>query len=217
MFICGAGYAVQSQSEPDRGQRAVTWQLHLGLPDALRADAAAIYWDAFGGKLGRMLGPEAKALAFLRRAMRADHCITVIDGGGRLLGLAGFKTPNGAFAGGETGDLRAIYGRIGALWRMAVLRLLEREVENTRFLLDGICVAPTARGQGVGTALIGAICDEARARGYHGVRLDVIDSNPRAKALYERLGFTVSHTDRIGLLRHVFGFSSATAMVRDLD
>ena len=57
---------------------------------------------------------------------------------------------------------------------------------------------------------------EAQARGYGQVRLDVIDTNWRAKALYERLGFKVLKTDQLGLLRYIFGFASSSTMVKDL-
>ena len=39
--------------------------IHHGLPDHLRHDAARLYWQAFGGKLGRVLGPERLAFALL--------------------------------------------------------------------------------------------------------------------------------------------------------
>ena len=39
-----------------------------GLPVALRAEAAALYWSAFGAKLSRIMGPETRALAYLDRA-----------------------------------------------------------------------------------------------------------------------------------------------------
>jgi ribosomal protein S18 acetylase RimI-like enzyme len=185
-----------------------------GLPRDLRPAAAALYWQAFGGKLGGVLGPDDRALTFLNRVIRADHAIVALDDNGALLGLAGFKTPQGAFAGGAFADLRAVYGLPGAIWRGSLLRLLGREVENSRFLMDGICVAREARGQGVGSRLVEAICDEARARGYAEVRLDVIDTNWRARALYERLGFSAAGIEHLGPLRHVFGFSSATKMVR---
>jgi len=77
-------------------------------------------------------------------------------------------------------------------------------------------VAPEARGSGVGTALLDAIVDEARRRGYAQVRLDVVDTNPRAKALYRHVGFREVKTVRIGLLRHIFRFNASTAMVRDV-
>jgi ribosomal protein S18 acetylase RimI-like enzyme len=184
------------------------------LPHGLRDQAAGLYWQAFGAKLGRVMGPEARALQLLARIMRGDHAIIAMAGD-QLVGLVGFKTPRGAFASGSFGDLWAVYGP-GCLWRAAMLRLLVREVDNDRFLLDGLCVAPKARGQGVGTALLEAVAIEAQARGYGAVRLDVVDTNPRARALYEREGFRVVNETRMGLLRHVFGFASSATMVRDL-
>ncbi|WP_430463153.1 GNAT family N-acetyltransferase [Tabrizicola sp.] len=188
--------------------------ISLGLPPELRAQAAAIYWQAFGGKLGQVMGPDARAQAFLIRVMRSDHVLVARDETGALLGLAGFKTPQGSFAGGSWADMRAIYGLTGLLWRAPLLALLSREVDNDRFLLDGICVAPAARGLGVGSALMAAIEDEARARGYAYVRLDVIESNWRARALYERLGYMGIKTVPLGLLRHAFGFDAAVTMVK---
>lgn len=190
--------------------------IQCGLPRHLRAEAARLYWQAFGGKLGRVLGPDPTALVFLERVIRADHAIVALGPEGHLLGLAGFKTPQGAFAGGSFAELKAVYGLTGAIWRGMLLRLLGREIDNSRFLIDGICVRREARGQGVGSRLVEAICDEGRARGYAEVRLDVIDTNWRARALYERLGFSVAGTEPIGPLRHVFGFASAIVMVRPL-
>ena len=192
--------------------RSIT--VSLGLPPSLRDQAAVIYWQAFGGKLGQVMGPDARAHAFLARVMRADHALVARDATGALLGLAGFKTPQGSFAGGSWSDMRAIYGLAGLAWRLPLLALLSREVDNDRFLLDGICVAPAARGLGVGSALMAAIEDEARARGYAYVRLDVIDTNWRARALYERLGYMGIKTAPLGPLRHVFGFDAAVTMVK---
>ena len=186
----------------------------LGLPPSLRDQAAVIYWQAFGGKLGRVMGPDSRAHAFLARVMRADHVLVARDETGALLGLAGFKTPQGSFAGGSWTDMRAVYGLTGLAWRLPLLALLSREVDNDRFLLDGICVAPVARGLGVGSALRAAIEDEARARGYAYVRLDVIDTNWRARTLYERLGYMGIKTAPLGPLRHVFGFDAAVTMVK---
>ncbi|MGQ0563983.1 MAG: GNAT family N-acetyltransferase [Gemmobacter sp.] len=187
-----------------------------GLPDALRPDAARLYWQAFGTKLGRVLGPEGRALAYLERAISRDHVIVALSDGDALLGLIGFRSADGGFAEGTLADLRRVYGRFGALWRAAAMRAISREVDNDRFLIDGICVAAHARGQGVGTALIEALARDARARPYAELRLDVIDTNLRARALYERLGFRAVRTEQIGPLRLLFGFQRAITMVRPL-
>lgn len=190
--------------------------IYHGLHPHLRADAARLYWEAFGGKLRAVLGPDARALAFFERVIRADLCFAALDGEGGLVGLAGYKTARGSFAGGGWADLRAIYGPRGGLWRGLVLWALNRELDNDRFLIDGICVARSHRGAGVGTRLLAALCAEARTRGYPSIRLDVIDANWRARALYERQGFLATRTESLGLLRHVFGFSASTTMVRPL-
>jgi GNAT superfamily N-acetyltransferase len=185
-----------------------------GIPPQDRAAVTALYWEAFGAKLGCVMKPEIKALAFIKNVLDGSHAICAHDDGGQLLGVAGFKTHKGALVGGTFRDLTQVYGIAGATWRAGLLSLLERDTENERFLMDGIFVAPHARGQGVGTALLHAIIAEAKTRGYAQVRLDVIDTNPRARALYERSGFVATDTHYLGLLRLIFGFRSATTMVR---
>ena len=187
-----------------------------GLPVALRAEAAALYWSAFGAKLNRIMGPEARALAYLDRALQANHLIAALSPQGQLLGIAGFKSPQGAMADGDLADLSAAYGPVGAAWRLAALRLLRSETDNVRFLVDGISVLPEAQGQGVGSGLIEALCAEGRARGYGEIRLEVITTNPRAQALYERHGFVAIKTESLGALRLVFGFTAMTTMVKPL-
>lgn len=196
--------------------RADAFTLGRGFREADRADAARIYWQAFGDKLGVVLGPERRALTYLRRVMSAEHAIVARDRSGRLIAIAGFRSPEGSLAGGSDDDLRAIYGRFGALWRRGALWLLGHEVDNHRFLIDGIAVDHHARGGGAGTALLRALCAEAHLRGYDVARLEVIDRNTRARALYEREGFVATRTHRTGPLRFVFGFAAATTMVRHL-
>ena len=188
-----------------------------GLHAQLRPQAARLYWEAFGGKLGRVLGPDERALRFFQRVIRGDLCFAAVDDGGELIGIAGYKTPAGSFAGGSWGDLTGVYGRWGGRWRGGVLWTLGREVDNDRFLIDGICVGKDHRGMGVGSRLLAALYQEAAERGYGAVRLDVVQENVRARALYERQGFRAVRTEELGLLRFLFGFASSTTMVRSLD
>jgi ribosomal protein S18 acetylase RimI-like enzyme len=187
-----------------------------GLHPQLRPQAARLYWEAFGGKLGRVLGPDERALRFFEKVIQGDLCFSAVADGGELIGLAGYKTPAGSFAGGSWDDLTAVYGWLGGRWRGAVLWALGREIDNERFLIDGICVAKAHRGKGVGSLLLTALFQEAVERGYGAVRLDVIRDNFRARALYERHGFRAVRTEELGVLRFLFGFASATTMVRPL-
>ncbi|MFC2966604.1 GNAT family N-acetyltransferase [Acidimangrovimonas pyrenivorans] len=207
-------HAAEQGQRPARAPADI--EIHPGLPPSQRGAAARLYWQAFGGKLGRVLGPEERALRYLDRVIRADHVLTAWEADGRLAGLAGFRSWAGGFASGTAGDLAAVYGRAGAAWRAGALRLLTSDVDNRRFLIDGICVRADCRGRGIGSALLDALSDLARSRGYDEIRLDVVDSNPRARALYRRHGYAEAGTDRIGPLALLFGFRSSTRMVRAL-
>ncbi len=187
-----------------------------GFPASERALAARLYWQAFGPKLGRVLGPQDRALRFLEDILDPDFAIAARDVSGTLLGLAGVKTAEGGLVSGGMSDLARHYGWFGAVWRAALLSVLERDLQPGILQMDGICVADHARGQGVGTALLEAVADLARHRGLNEVQLDVIDTNPRAQALYERAGFKAVSTENTGVLKPIFGFGAATRMTRSL-
>jgi ribosomal protein S18 acetylase RimI-like enzyme len=53
-----------------------------------------------------------------------------------------------------------------------------------------IAVVPSARGKGIGSALLAALLDRAREAGYPGISLSVDRNNAGAIELYERHGFT---------------------------
>ena len=190
-----------------------TFSLSDGVPDGCLAQAAAIYWEAFRGKLGPVLGPDERALCFIESELQTQFAVSAVSSDGLLLGVAGFKTVEGSFVGGNYRSLHASYGLFGAPWRALLLSLLERDVEPDILLMDGIAVSPDARGLGVGTALLSALKEKTEALGLSSLRLDVIDSNPRARALYEREGFVAGETLNVGVLRHVFGFKNATKLV----
>ena len=188
-----------------------------GFTQEERAQVARLYWGAFGAKLGKALGPQARALRFFEQVLSPDFALVARDEAGVLLGVAGFKTNEGGLVAGSFADIRREYGLWGGLWRGVLLSVLERDLEPGVFQMDGIFVAELARGQGVGTLLLRAIAAEPRERGARCVRLDVIDNNPRAQALYEREGFEPRQREATGPFRWVFGFASALRMEKPIS
>ncbi|PID37115.1 MAG: N-acetyltransferase [Rhodobacterales bacterium] len=191
-----------------------TFSIQNGLDPAHREPTARGYWRAFARKLRYPLGPEEKAVRFIEKVLDPTHAISAVADTGAFLGVAGFKTPQGALVGGGLRDLARVYGWGGALLRGPLAYLLERDCAEDTLLMDGIFVEPHARGRGVGKALLHAIEAHARTSGLHNIRLDVINTNPRARALYEREGFAESSVLSLGPLAPVFGFSSSTEMVK---
>ena len=66
-------------------------------------------------------------------------------------------------------------------------------------LVDELYLAPDARGRGLGSALLAAACECARAQGAEVARLEVNRHNARAKALYLRHGFRDDDRDLLSL------------------
>jgi len=58
---------------------------------------------------------------------------------------------------------------------------------TTGGFLDDLFVDPSARGQRVADALIGAVAAEGRARGWSVIRWITADDNYRGRAVYDRL------------------------------
>ncbi|MDV7144666.1 GNAT family N-acetyltransferase [Tropicimonas sp. TH_r6] len=187
-------------------------RIEAGFPETHRAQVAALFWEAFSGKLGRVLAPERKALVFIEATLTPDHALSAWSDRGELLGIAGVKTRHGGLISAEFRDMARVYGAIGAAWRGPLLDLMERPLQDGQLLMDGIFVTRAARGQGVGSALIDGVLAEARTRGMSEVRLDVIDINLRARALYESYGFAATDRVELGIFSRLFGFHHATTM-----
>jgi RimJ/RimL family protein N-acetyltransferase len=79
-------------------------------------------------------------------------------------------------------------------------------VEATSFGFGeiGMLVAAAWRGRGVGTALVAAAIEWARARGLHKLTLSVFPHNDAAIALYRKFGF-VEEGRRIQQIRRANG------------
>ena len=191
-------------------------EIRVGFPEDQRAVAAALYDEAFKRKLAPMIPDDGQRRAVLADCLDPQRgVVAVLDG--QLVGLAGFHYDERSFTGaGGWGTLFEHLGLWGTLRAAVGFALFERTPEPDELLMDGICVAAEARGQGLGTRLLRALCDHGRELGLARVRLDVIDTNPGARRLYEREGFVAGETVRVGWMRDIFGFSASTTMTKAL-
>jgi ribosomal protein S18 acetylase RimI-like enzyme len=71
----------------------------------------------------------------------------------------------------------------------------ETRAAKREAVLVAAAVTRRLRGRGIGTQLMRAAEDAVCGRGYSAIVLGVEDSNPRARRLYERLGYEAVGTD----------------------
>lgn len=185
----------------------------LGISGASRRRAAEIYEQAFGAKLGVAIKNKQHRINLLSSGFQLNYAVCALEGE-FLVGLAGFSSQTGALTGDIT--YRSILKELGFFKGQKaafILGLFERKAKPKELLMDGIAVSEEYRGQGVGTQLFEALKHYAKEHNYEAIRLDVIDTNPDARRLYERLGFVAERTNTFEGLRPWLGFGASTTML----
>ncbi len=188
-------------------------EIGFGLTAESRLLAAKLLWEAFSGKLQRPLGEVERAQEFL--AATLDPETTALTWGDEeLLGAVVLTDAEHRSSSDDWEVAREIYGTVGAARRLALLAPLETTPPAGCLYVDWVAVAPQARGRGVGSKLLAFADEVAQDRGLSAVALDVVDSNPRAQALYCRLGFDVESTRSVWPFRWLYQIRSYTRMVK---
>ena len=183
-------------------------------------EAATVYYEAFAHKLDGLefnSRPPEQAIRILQRSIQPEMaCYALIDG--HVAGVAGMQYGGRRFYVVPWPVWRQEFGLAGGLWRWLWFRLGEKFVHPSADALrvDGFAVSAAARGLGVGTQLMAALAAHARAIGLRAVELEVVDTNPDALRLYERLGFVVLKEGHYGRLTARGGFTGATYMRQEL-
>lgn len=69
---------------------------------------------------------------------------------------------------------------------------IDKEAHEDEYYIDTVCVAPEARGKGIGTLLIQFAIDQTKERGFTKLSLNVETQKEDARRLYERMGFVIT-------------------------
>ena len=177
-----------------------------------RAAVAVLYVEAFRRKLRVPLG--AAPAPFVTARVDPDRLLLAKDADD-VVGMAGLRYDDRGFFEPTPIAFRAQYRLTGSL-RAAAWRWAQTSPRTDQILLEALAVHPSARGTGIGSALLTAVDRRARASGKSAVVLEVVDTNPRAAALYRRHGYRTVHTVRRAAFR-VAGFRSAELMLKELQ
>jgi ribosomal protein S18 acetylase RimI-like enzyme len=188
------------------------------LPDDFKLSAIRLYFNALKEKLEPILGSDGRAQEALASNIATDKCLVAICDG-KLVGVMGVQTNKRGFVNPSLKTMAGIYGSFGGILRTGGLALLHHTVGSDELYVDGVAVASEMRGKGIGSHFFELIEQAVSKKRIKTISLEVIDTNPRAKALYERLGFKAVKTQTLWPLNLFvrFPFRSATFMVKTMS
>jgi GNAT superfamily N-acetyltransferase len=191
-------------------------RVSVGFDTHHRPAAAELYWDAFGLKLEHSIGPRSRGVKLIERNLDPERAVAAFHGD-ILVGLAGFQIEGRALTKITSRDIIGEFGLWGSPRRIAWAAILGRRPAPDELMMDGIVVRADHRGHGIGTLLLSRMFDLALEHGKRFVRLDVVDTNPAARKLYEKMGFIEMEQGRVPLMRRLMRIKAPTTMERPVS
>ncbi len=187
------------------------------LPVHLRKQVVEIAYDAFAPKMHHLelfTDSEEQVRRVCENGLDFAAALYAVQRGS-VVGVTGLHYADRQFTRLKWAALRAEFGWLGGVFRKLVAYIGEpSRVKEGELKIDAIAVHRAARGQGIGTLMMNAVFDYAAEHGFDVVKLEVIDTNPQARRLYERLGFEAVRTQNYGFITRRAGFTASTLMVK---
>lgn len=187
----------------------------------LHQEAARIFYQAFRLKVHKIeLFPENEdqAVRILAGSFIPDQML-VAKIEDKLVGMLGIDDDRSPFMKYKFSNLTGEFGLIGGITRYLwskFIGLIEMKAPGT-LRIAAIAVEEEARGKGFGKHLLDAAESYARSQKYRAIVLEVVDTNPRARSLYERFGFRLCKTKKFGFITRKAGFTASDYLQKDLN
>ncbi len=194
----------------------MSFYLRWGLSEELRLPAAKLIYDTFERKFRYLLSPRDKGISLIANSINPDYGLVVLQND-ELVGIGGAKDIKGELIQvGLNTWLRTYHIRVFQIMVVSGLFWFRRVQPNVLWV-DNLSVVASAQGQGIGTKMIQEFIRYGRERGYRTLKLEVINANMRAKALYEHIGFEITEYTAVPLpWSHLLGFTGFYRMTYSL-
>ncbi len=181
-----------------------------------RKAIAGIIKEGFWGKIGNYF-----------RNVNCDESIKIIEEAitfdkgfyykedGIVLGVALLGTAKTSYINVD----RQVRKRMG-FWNGFIMQLVYGTFKpklNDGLKLEMLAVSPKARGKGIGKIMLDYLVDLAQNEGFNRITLEVIDSNNKAKHLYDKKGYKEVKYTNTAIFTRNMGFRGSFKMQKELS
>jgi ribosomal protein S18 acetylase RimI-like enzyme len=169
-------------------------EIKLGIPEELRHQAAIVCYEGFRSQVEWLFGSQEKAITLLEHSFNLELGLTA-QMQGQLVGLVGLKYANRPFFQFERSRCIQELGLLRGLLAFLIFNNLSvHQILPDEMYISLLVVDISMRGKVIGSSLMQAAFEIAQQNQCHSVVLDVANTNPDARRLYERLGFKTVRT-----------------------
>jgi ribosomal protein S18 acetylase RimI-like enzyme len=193
--------------------------IQLGILTEHKEDAARLYAIAFQTKFKKILGSPEEVTQLLKDGINIQRGISAISEDNELLGISGFHLNNTSLIDIKFKTFISKYGIIKGTFKYIVLVAIfsRKPDKKSQLLMDGIAVKEGNRGHGIGKQLFIALEKFSIQNKMNSIKLDVVDENPKAKKLYDRIGFVpIKYRKMPNFISELIGVGGVTTMVKEL-
>lgn len=169
--------------------------------------AVEIFQDAFASKFSPIIQDEQVECWLYQTMLNTQEGIYAFSQDGDLLGLLNYRPSSSNFSLKSFYTIRKKLGFKRSIKLFLFILGGATEPTQNEMFLDFIAVSRNARSLGVGSRLLTEFEQIAAKKHVSTIALDVIETNPRAKQLYEQFGYSTSKTVSIKPLHKWLGLN----------
>lgn len=159
-----------------------------------------------------------KIFDYLFKNLNYQNIICAVEEG-KIVGILGFKNINKPSIDYNKSNFIKAFGYFSGYYKYLkslIISFFECSPKKDEVLIEMICVSSEFRSKGIGSFLINELFDIGKKENKSKILLEVVNTNPRAKSLYEKLGFQVKKKTNFGFLTKSSGFTSVEFMVKEI-
>ena len=171
-------------------------------------DSAAVTIHVFGFKEGN----KQKAITLIASTLEDDRIFVAVKNK-KVIGFAGLQYHKKSFSNPTLSNIVSIYGLLTFRTLPFFLVSSMNKPKSYQLHLESLAVIKNEQGKGIGTKLLNATINYAKENNFSQIKLEVIQTNPKAKKLYQKMGFKTSRITKIPYpFSYIMGFNDFEEM-----
>jgi ribosomal protein S18 acetylase RimI-like enzyme len=195
----------------------MTVKLQLGVPKNQRIRVAKIYCENFQDKIKLIFGNNEKAKTLIASSIQDDRIlVALIDD--VVVGFAGLQYTKKSYLELKMNQIVRIYGLATLLVFLFIIIDFFNKPKSHQLHLDTLAITSEEQSKGIGTKLLKSTINNAKIKKFSQIKLEVIQTNSKAKKLYKRIGFKTAKVTKIPCpFNYLIGFRSFEEMHYNLQ